>query len=87
VHKDQSGADVSTSSGIPYFCLSINEMSVLDLGEDPRVSMTVTLAQGTYCTERLLDPEDPLCAHVTLTGTMIQVILTLLQQIQQNIIK
>jgi hypothetical protein len=32
--------------------------------------MTVSLAQGTYCDSNQLDPEDPRCAHVILTGHM-----------------
>ena len=34
--------------------------------------MTLSLAQGSYCTEHGFDPEDPLCAHIILTGHMIK---------------
>ena len=32
--------------------------------------MSVSLAQGKYCDANQLDPEDPRCAHVILTGRM-----------------
>lgn len=35
---------------------------------DSRCSFTMTLAQGDYCKQQQLDPQDPLCAQVTLVG-------------------
>jgi hypothetical protein len=37
---------------------------------DSRSSLTMTLAQGDYCKKMKLDPQDPICAQVTLVGRM-----------------
>lgn len=70
VFSVSDGATTDTSSGVPYFYLSVLEMSVHDLQKDNRASMSVSLAQGKYCDANQLDPEDPRCAHVILTGRM-----------------
>jgi len=67
------GANLKESSGVPYFYLTPLEMSVKDLRKDTRASLTMSLAQGTYCKEKHLDPEDPRCAHVILTGHIVPV--------------
>ena len=41
--------------------------------QDDRASLTMSLAQGAYCDRKNLDPEDPRCAHVILTGTVVKV--------------
>ena len=41
--------------------------------------MSVSLAQGKYCDANQLDPEDPRCAHVILTGRMQKVITVQVQ--------
>jgi len=63
------GASVAKSTGIPYFYVPSLEMSVHDLKHDPRASVSMTLAQGSYCKKKNLDPEDPRCAHVIISGT------------------
>jgi len=70
VFSVSDGATSATSSGVPYFYLSVLEMSVHDLQHDNRASMSVSLAQGQYCAANHLDPEDPRCAHVIFTGRM-----------------
>ena len=50
---------VDSSSGIPYFYLTEMELSVHDLNKNNRASITMSLAQGDYCKENNLDPEDP----------------------------
>ena len=37
---------------------------------DSRCSFTMSLAQGDYCKQKKLDPQDPICAQVTLVGRM-----------------
>lgn len=69
VFSVSDGADVAKSTGIPYFYMSSLEISVHDLRIDPRASVTMSLAQGDYCKQKHLDPEDPRCAHVIITGT------------------
>ena len=63
-----SDGPVSNSSGVPYFYLSAWELSVHDLMKNNRASLTMSLAQGGYCTANDIDPEDPTCAHVIFTG-------------------
>ena len=40
------------------------------LSQNNKASLTMSLAQGDYCTKNEIDPEDPTCAHVIFTGTM-----------------
>lgn len=61
------------STGNPYFYLTSMELSVHDLEKDPRASLTATLAQSNYCKQEHLDPQDPLCAHVILTGEIVKI--------------
>merc|ERR1712126_685339 len=62
------GSSVANSSGVPYFYVPSLEMSVHDLKKDSRISATMSLAQGSYCKQKNLDPEDPRCAHLILSG-------------------
>lgn len=50
---------VDKSSGIPYFYLTEMELSVHDLNKNNKASITMSLAQGDYCKDNNLDPEDP----------------------------
>jgi len=59
---------ICNSTGVPYFYLTDMELSVKDLVVNPKASVTASLAQSEYCTQKNLDPEDPRCAHVILTG-------------------
>jgi hypothetical protein len=43
---------------------------------DSRASLTMSLAQGNYCRAKSYDPEDPRCAHVILTGSIVEVYQT-----------
>ncbi|XP_018019517.1 protein CREG1 [Hyalella azteca] len=63
----------SNSTGNPYFYLTDLELSVHDLKADPRASLTASLAQSSYCRQRRLDPQDPVCAHVILTGEIVKI--------------
>jgi len=66
-----SDGTLEKSSGIPYFYLSDMEISVHDLAANNKASITMSLAQGDYCKKNNLDPEDPLCAHLILTGKVV----------------
>jgi len=61
------------SSGVPYLYTTPLEMSVHDLKSNPQASITMSLAQTNYCTQKHYDPEDPRCAHVILTGTVVKI--------------
>jgi len=63
-----SDGPIDNSSGTPYFYLSAWELSSHDLMKNNRASITMSLAQGQYCKVNDIDPEDPTCAHVIMTG-------------------
>ena len=53
---------------------TINNLSVsLPLQKDARATLSLSEAQSDYCQKRDIDPEDPRCARVLLTGTVIEV--------------
>jgi len=60
------------STGVPYIYISPWEISAKDLTHNNKASLTMSLAQGGYCAQHNLDPEDPRCAHVILTGEFIK---------------
>merc|ERR1711935_296236 len=64
---------VGQSSGVPYMYLTPLEISVHDLKENKKASLTMSLAQGAYCHDMHYDQEDPRCAHVILTGEVVRV--------------
>ena len=57
------------ATGVPYFYMTDMEMSVQDLVVDNKMSLSVTLDQGSYCHDQGLDAQDPPCGRVILTGT------------------
>lgn len=60
------------STGIPYFYVSDLDESMKDLKVNP--NCTLTLSEATVdCTEKGLDPEDPRCVRLSLTGAMVDV--------------
>ncbi|XP_066996786.2 uncharacterized protein CREG [Anabrus simplex] len=60
----------TNSSGVPYMYLTPMDMSSQDLEIDSRCSLAISLAEGDYCKQKSLDPEDPRCARVILTGKL-----------------
>lgn len=71
----QSFADggVVDSSGTPYFYVSDLDVSQQDIAADPEVSFVVSEAELGICAAKGWDPEDPRCAKVVLSGTMVEV--------------
>jgi len=67
-----SDGPLGNSTGVPYFYLTELDMSTKDLKDNPKASVTMSLAQGSYCTQKELDPEDPRCAHLILAGEVVQ---------------
>ncbi|MEE6513470.1 hypothetical protein FKM82_021122 [Ascaphus truei] len=57
-------------SGVPYFYLTDMEISVQDLQVNPNASLTMSLAQTSYCKKEGYDPQSPLCAHIILSGSI-----------------
>ncbi|XP_063991579.1 protein CREG1 [Diachasmimorpha longicaudata] len=68
-----SDGPVGNGSGIPYMYLTPLDFTTKDLEEDSRATLMMTLAQGTWCKQKLMDPMDPRCARVGLSGTITKV--------------
>jgi len=60
------------STGIPYFYVSDLDTSMQDLRRYPECTLTLSEA-AVDCAQRKLDPEDPRCVRLSLTGTMANV--------------
>jgi len=67
-----SDGPLDKSSGVPYMYISPWEISAHDLRQNNKTSITMSLAQGTYCSKMNYDPEDPRCAHIILTGVFVK---------------
>ncbi|CAG2053661.1 unnamed protein product [Timema podura] len=63
---------ITQSTGVPYLYVTKLELPIQDLRNDSRCSLTMTLAQSPYCQTQGLDPEEPPCAQLVLTGRMVQ---------------
>lgn len=61
--------------GIPYFYLTALDPTARDALKDPRASLTVS--EHTVGTCGKIDPENPTCAKLTLTGKVCCNILVL----------
>ncbi|XP_068446818.1 protein CREG1 [Clinocottus analis] len=62
-----------SGTGVPYLYLTPMELSVQDLQVDSQASLSMSLAQTDYCRQQGFDPQSPLCAHIILTGSVLQV--------------
>ncbi|CAK6439846.1 unnamed protein product [Pipistrellus nathusii] len=60
-------------SGVPYFYLSPMQQLVGNLQENPYATLTLSLAQTNFCRKNGFDPQNPLCAHTILAGTVTKV--------------
>jgi len=63
---------VGQSSGIPYFYMTAMDISSIDLEKNPKASIALSLAQTGYCSEHNMDAQDPVCAHMILTGRIVK---------------
>ncbi|XP_066478446.1 protein CREG1 isoform X2 [Tiliqua scincoides] len=68
VFSVSDGPRRSTGSGVPYMYLTALDVSVRDLQVNANASLTVSLAQTSYCKNKGYDPQSPLCAHVIFSG-------------------
>ncbi|XP_006133245.2 protein CREG2 [Pelodiscus sinensis] len=68
-----SDGPVNNSTGIPFFYVTSKDNTVTDLMKNSRASLTLPEAEGDFCRKNIIDPEDPRCARVTLTGQMVMV--------------
>ncbi|XP_048090985.1 protein CREG1 [Alosa alosa] len=68
-----SDGPVGYGRGIPYMYLTHMEISVKDLEVNPQASLCVSLAQTDFCKAQGFDPQSPLCAHIILSGSVVEV--------------
>ncbi|GAB1868199.1 Protein CREG1 [Camponotus japonicus] len=68
-----SDGPTGNGTGIPYMYLTPLDYTAQDLDKDHRATLLVSLAEGSYCKYKHLDPMDPRCARVTLTGKIVAV--------------
>merc|ERR1712198_50645 len=48
------------------------DISSIDLEKNPKASIALSLAQTGYCSEHNMDAQDPVCAHMILTGKIVK---------------
>lgn len=63
-----SDGPLGNGSGIPYLYLTPLDFTAQDLAKDSRATLLMTLAQGSYCRDKIWDPMDPRCARVMISG-------------------
>ncbi|ELT96438.1 hypothetical protein CAPTEDRAFT_152010 [Capitella teleta] len=68
----QSFADgtLKNSTGVPYFYISPMSDTYHNIQYNNSVALTISQAESDYCTKKGYDPEEPLCARLTLFGKM-----------------
>ncbi|XP_054479670.1 protein CREG1-like [Anoplopoma fimbria] len=60
-------------TGTPYLYLTRRDVSVQDLQVSSEASLSMSLAQTDYCRQQGFDPQSPLCAHIILSGSVLEV--------------
>ena len=70
----QSFADgpLNNSTGTPYFYIAQVSDTMHNIQYNNTVSFSVSQAQSDYCVNKAFDPEEPLCARLTLYGKVSQ---------------
>eukprot|EP00914_Ancora_sagittata_P028264 GHVO01055690.1.p1 GENE.GHVO01055690.1~~GHVO01055690.1.p1 ORF type:complete len:196 (-),score=12.98 GHVO01055690.1:47-634(-) len=72
----QSFADgtLKNSTGVPYFYISVMSDTYHNIKHNSSVALTISQAESDYCAKNGYDPEEPLCARLTLFGKMMPVV-------------
>ena len=65
-----SDGDSESSTGTPYFYVTDLDMSQKDIIAKNQMCLSMTLAEGDYCSKHGLDPESPICPRLILSGSM-----------------
>ncbi|XP_063473699.1 protein CREG2 isoform X2 [Symphalangus syndactylus] len=68
-----SDGPFNNSTGIPFFYMTAKDLVVADLMKNPMASLMLPESEGEFCRKNIVDPEDPRCVQLTLTGQMIAV--------------
>lgn len=61
---------LANSTGVPYFYMSPLDFSARDLSKNSRATVLVSLEETRYCEKQKIDPEDPRCTRLMLSGKM-----------------
>ncbi|CAG9787294.1 unnamed protein product [Diatraea saccharalis] len=61
---------LANSTGIPYFYMSPMDFTARDLAKNSRATVMVSLEETNYCEKKGIDPEDPRCTRLILSGKM-----------------
>ncbi|XP_004617986.2 protein CREG2 [Sorex araneus] len=69
--QPMSDGPLNNSTGIPFFYVTLKDPAVADLMKNPMASLLLPESEGEFCRKSIVDPEDPRCARLTLTGQMV----------------
>ena len=67
------GPAIEQSSGTPYFYISQWSTTYKNIEANSTVSLTVSEAESDYCEAHHLDPMEPICGRIMLTGALVPV--------------
>jgi len=62
----------NNSTGIPLIYISVLDVAAKDLDINPMASFTFSEAEGEWCRQHSVDPEDPRCTRVHLFGKIVK---------------
>ncbi|XP_032509372.1 protein CREG2 isoform X2 [Phocoena sinus] len=68
-----SDGPFNNSTGVPFFYVTPKDLLVADLMKNPMASLLLPESEEEFCRKNIVDPEDPRCARLTLTGQMVAV--------------
>lgn len=61
------------STGVIYFYLVMLDFTAQDLSKDNKMTVLFSLDQSLYCTNRKIDPMEPTCARIMISGEALRV--------------
>ncbi|XP_076991191.1 protein CREG2 [Tamandua tetradactyla] len=68
-----SDGPFNNSTGVPFFYVTLQDPAVADLMKNPMASLLLPESDREFCRKNAVDPEDPRCARLTLTGWVVAV--------------
>ncbi|CAB3250589.1 unnamed protein product [Arctia plantaginis] len=68
--KSVVDGSLANSTGVPYFYMSPMDFTAKDLSKNNRATVLVSLEETRYCENQKIDPEDPRCTRLMLSGKM-----------------
>ena len=74
--QSKSGDSVYATCEIYYLSgdnISHERVFIFSLQDNPYATLTMSLAETSFCRKYGFDPQSPLCAHTILSGTVIKV--------------